>query len=80
MIVRYFKCPIWAKTTPLGVLEIPDEEGLFTIQERESAGRRGFPKVDEYLVLDSGEEELIVEFVERIKYLYEELQRLGYLS
>lgn len=80
MIVRYFKCPICAKTTPLDVLEIPDDEGLFTIQERESAGRRGFPKVDEYDVLGSSEEELIVEFAERIKYLYEELQRLGYLS
>ena len=80
MIIRYFKCPICAKTTPLDVLEIPDEEGLFTIQERESAGRRGFPKVDEYDVLDSGEEELIAEFAERIKYLYEELQRLAYLT
>ena len=52
---------------------------MFTIQERESAGRRGFPKVGEYDVLDSGEEELIREFAERIQYLYEELLRLGYL-
>ena len=80
MIIRYFECPICAKTTPLDVLEILDGEGLFTIQERESAGRRGFPKVDEYDVLDSGEEELIAEFAERIKYLYEELQGLGYLT
>ena len=77
MIVRYFKCPLCGKTTPLDVPEIPDGEGLFTIQERESAGRRGFPKVDEYNVLDSGEEELIGEFAERIQYLYEELLRLG---
>jgi len=31
-------------------------------------------------VLDSGEEEFIAEFAERIQYLYEELVRLGYLS
>lgn len=80
MIIRYFKCPICGKATPLGVLEIRDEEGLFTIQERESAGRRGFPKVDEYDVLDSDGEELIAEFAERIRYLYEELVRLGYLT
>lgn len=80
MIVPYFKCPICGKTTALDVLEIPDGEGLFTIQESQSAGRRGFLKVDEYDVLDSGEEELIAEFAERIQHLYEELQRLGYLA
>jgi hypothetical protein len=62
------------------VLEIPEEEALFTIQERESAGRYGPPKVDEYDLLDSDEDELIAEFTETIKYLYEELVDLGYLS
>lgn len=50
MIVRYFKLPICGKTTPVDVLEIPDEERL------------------------------IEEFAEGIKYLYQELQRLGYLT
>ena len=36
-------------------------------------------KVDGYDVLDSGEEESIAEFAERIQYFYEQLQRLGYL-
>jgi hypothetical protein len=36
-------------------------------------------KVDGYDVLDSDEEESIVEFAERIQYFYGELQRLGYL-
>lgn len=80
MIIRYFKCPICGKTTPLDVLEIPEEGGLFIIQETGSAGRYGFPKVDEYDVLDSDGEELIAEFAERIRYLCEELIDLGYLA
>jgi len=48
--------------------------------KRESAGRYGPPKVDKYDLLDSDEEELIAEFTETIKYLYEELVDLGYLS
>jgi len=80
MIVRYFKCPICGKPTPLDVLEFPDEERLFSIQEIESADRRGFPKVDEYDVLDSDGEELIAEFAEKIRYLCEEVVRLGYLT
>jgi len=82
-IVQYFKCPICGKTTPLDVLHIPEyEEGLFTIQEREAAGRGGFPTVDEYDVTDYAEyhEELIFAFAERIRFLYERLVELGYLS
>ena len=82
MIIRYFKCPICGKTTPLDSLEIPDEESLFAIQEREAAGRGGFPTVGEYDVLDSDEddEELVCLFADRIQYLYEKLVGLGYLA
>jgi len=38
------------------------------------------PKVIGHDVHDSGEEELIVEFAERGRYLYEELLSLGYLN
>jgi len=83
MILEYFKCPICGKTTPLDVLDIPeDEEGLFTIQQREAAGRGGFPTVGEYDVLDSDdaeELELIQAFAVRIQYLYERLVEQGYL-
>jgi len=82
MIIRYFKCPICGKTTPLDSLEIPDEEGLFTIQEREAAGRHGFPTVAEYDVLDFDDdyEDLVSLFADRIEYFYEKLVELGYLS
>lgn len=82
MIIRYFKCPVCGKTTPLDSLQIPEGEGLFTIQEREAAGRYGFPTVGEYDVVDSDEddEDLISSFAERVEYLYEKLLELGYLS
>ena len=54
--------------------------GRFVHDPGEKKRRQGgFPKVDEYDVLDSGEEELIAGFAQRIQYLYEELLRLGYL-
>jgi hypothetical protein len=62
------------------VVEILEEEGLLTIQERESGGRYGPLGVEGYDVLDCDEEELIPEFAERIRHLYEELVSLGYLS
>jgi hypothetical protein len=55
------------------VLEVPEEEALFTIQERESAGKYSPTKIDEYDLLDSDEKERIAEFTETIEYLYEEL-------
>ncbi|MDO8674405.1 MAG: hypothetical protein Q7O66_23610, partial [Dehalococcoidia bacterium] len=60
----------------------PDGEGLFTIQEREAAGRGGFPLVGEYDVLEYGDDDvgLLTSFAERIRQLYERLVEQGYLS
>ena len=83
MICYYFGCPICGKTTPLKTLEFIelDDDCLFYIQEREAAGRRGFPTVDEYDVLQSvGFEGYISDYVERIRKEYRHLIDLGLLE
>ncbi|GEM_PF-5563250 len=83
MIIRYFKCPVCGKTTPLENLEFPeDDDGLFTIQERKAAGRGGFPAIGEYDVLESDEDDdevLLSLFAKRILELYNNLVEQGYL-
>ena len=82
-IVRYFKCPICSKTTPLDNLEIPEEtEGVFAIQEREAAGRAGFPTIGEYAVTEESDiedEELLISFAQKIAELYKALVEMGYI-
>ena len=79
MIHEYFKCPICSKTTPLKTLNFYNETDLFKIQIRECAGKKGFPLVEEFEVTDEYEE-IIYNFANQIKEIYDRLAEQGYIE
>ncbi len=81
MSIYYFGCPVCGKSTPLTRLEFPEDDGgVFTIQEREAAGRGGFPTVAEYDALEFEDEEIIARFAQRIEQIYDNLVEHGYIN